>query len=192
MRNCYRCGIEYPKYRSRPSNDGKFRCRPCNIELRSIRYEQSTKGKKTTLKWREQHRDEAKKRAKKWAEENPERRKEIEKKYAKSYKGLAAGLRRSTKHYWLDPEFQRKKAIARNHRVTPDFITELRKRQPICQLCGTNSSLTVDHMNPVSNGGKAIESNIQSLCGPCNSWKSNKLFLANGSGYIVEINSGRT
>ncbi len=185
MRNCYKCKIEYPKYRSRPSKDGQFRCKSCNKKLRSLKYDHSTKGTKVSQLWREQHKDEAIKRATQWAKENPERRKEIEKKYALSEKGKAANIKTTMKHYWADPEFQRKKAVARIHGVTPDFITDLRKRQPVCQLCGTSNDLTVDHMNPVSNGGKAIEGNVQSLCGPCNSWKSNKLFLANGSGYIV-------
>ncbi len=185
MRNCYECDIEYPKYRSRPSSDGEFRCKRCNRIRRCLKYDTSNKGKLLNTERRKKNTLSARKRASQWAKENPKRRKEIEKKYALSDKGLVAGLRRSTKHYWADPEYQRKKAVARIHGVTPDFISELRKRQPICQLCGTSNNLTVDHMNPVSNGGRAVDGNIQSLCGPCNSWKSDKLFLADGSGYLV-------
>lgn len=191
MRNCYGCNIEYPKYRSRPSSDGKFRCKRCNRIRRSLKYDTSNKGKLLNTERRKENVVSARKRATQWAKENPDRRKEIESKYRSSEKGLASGIRRTMKHYWADPEFQRKKAVARIHGVTPDFITDLRKRQPVCQLCGTSNDLTVDHMNPVSNGGKAIEGNVQSLCGRCNSWKCDRLFLADGSGYLVGETYGR-
>jgi len=182
---CSACNVEYKRQIAKPCNDGMFRCKRCSNKFRNRKYAKTDNAKATTLKWREQHRDEATQRSTQWIKENPKRRKEIEAKYRVSEKGKTSAIKRTMKHYWADPEFQRKKAIARIHGVTPDFITELRKRQPVCQLCGTSNDLTVDHMNPVSNGGKAIEGNVQSLCGPCNSWKSNKLFLADGSGYMV-------
>jgi len=46
-----------------------------------------------------------------------------------------------------------------------------------CQYCNTpfpKSSLTVDHVNPVSLGGKTRWDNCVSACGPCNGHKGNK------------------
>ena len=157
--------------------DGNHRCKKCRQKLSDKKRYWLTE------------RDRRIKQATLWNKNNTIVRKKINSKnYKKTYsteEGKERLLNRFRVRYWLDPEYYRKKAIAQAHGVTPDFITELRKRQPVCQLCGTSNDLTVDHMNPVSNGGKAIEGNVQSLCGPCNSWKSNKLFLANGSGYIV-------
>ena len=181
------CNLNYKTKRLRPCKDGQFRCKPCSNKIRQDRYASSEKGKQV-IKLKTQ-RDSKKniERATKWAKENPERRKEIAKKYSTSDKGKAANIRRSRKHYWADPEYQRQKAIARMHGVTPKFIQELNKEQPNCQLCGGKEKLTVDHMHPVSRGGKAVKDNIQALCASCNSWKQDKIFLAGNSGYLVEV-----
>lgn len=48
-----------------------------------------------------------------------------------------------------------------------------------CQICGKympdEVGLHVDHIVPVSKGGKTIESNLQVLCSKCNGKKSNKV-----------------
>lgn len=44
-----------------------------------------------------------------------------------------------------------------------------------CLRCGrSDTRLTADHVIPVSLGGTSNISNIQPLCGPCNSWKGTK------------------
>ena len=48
----------------------------------------------------------------------------------------------------------------------------------VCQYCNSKFSsklLTLDHVHPISLGGKTSWDNIVSACGPCNSQKSNKL-----------------
>ena len=45
-----------------------------------------------------------------------------------------------------------------------------------CKSCGKNASevkLEIDHIIPISKGGKTIESNLQTLCVYCNGGKSN-------------------
>ena len=48
-----------------------------------------------------------------------------------------------------------------------------------CQICGASAqdgaTLHVDHIIPVSKGGKTEMSNLQTLCDRCNLGKSNKL-----------------
>ena len=47
----------------------------------------------------------------------------------------------------------------------------------VCQICGKYCSMDeiqIDHIQPVSKGGKTVESNLQVLCAKCNRTKSNK------------------
>jgi len=45
----------------------------------------------------------------------------------------------------------------------------------ICQYCGTPKALTIDHVVPVSRGGKSTFENCVTACRSCNNKKSNKL-----------------
>lgn len=48
----------------------------------------------------------------------------------------------------------------------------------ICQICGkicTDNEIEIDHIIPVSKGGKTCEDNLQVLCRDCNRKKSNKI-----------------
>ena len=48
-----------------------------------------------------------------------------------------------------------------------------------CQICGKympdGVGLHIDHIIPVSKGGKSVESKLQVLCSKCNGSKSNRL-----------------
>lgn len=44
-----------------------------------------------------------------------------------------------------------------------------------CKHCGTRRCLSVDHIIPKSKGGSDEESNLQTLCGRCNSIKKDRL-----------------
>ena len=182
---CNECGVEYVCKRRRLCNDGKYRCKPCVRKATCKRYrdthveEEKNYRKKNSAKYSA--------RAKKWNNENKARRKEVEKKYRQSAKGKISTSLRSKRHYWADPEYQRKKAVAKQHGTTPEFIQKLEQK---CQMCGAVANLSLDHMYPVSRGGKAVDGNTQMLCIPCNSFKSDRVFLADGSGYLVGVSNG--
>ena len=49
-----------------------------------------------------------------------------------------------------------------------------------CQFCNTQfpqSQLTLDHVTPLSKGGRTTWENIVAACGPCNSRKGNKTHI---------------
>lgn len=43
-----------------------------------------------------------------------------------------------------------------------------------CGASGDDVTLTKDHIDPLANGGSHFASNLQPLCGPCNSWKGDR------------------
>lgn len=45
----------------------------------------------------------------------------------------------------------------------------------ICQYCGSLKTLTIDHVTPVSRGGKSTFENCVTACKDCNNKKSDKL-----------------
>jgi 5-methylcytosine-specific restriction endonuclease McrA len=49
-------------------------------------------------------------------------------------------------------------------------------RDHCCQMCGTEERLTVDHIVPRVLGGTDSMSNLQVLCGSCNSSKGGRFF----------------
>lgn len=56
-------------------------------------------------------------------------------------------------------------------------IDVLRRDQHTCRFCGAKAptvELEVDHIVPVSRGGKTVMSNLQTLCSDCNRGKSNR------------------
>ena len=63
--------------------------------------------------------------------------------------------------------------------MSPSLRYEIMKRDGFrCVLCGREASdgvkLEVDHILPVSKGGKTVKSNLRTLCLECNRGKSNK------------------
>lgn len=48
------------------------------------------------------------------------------------------------------------------------------RKNPICQICSNAPACHVDHITRISRGGAALdESNLQALCRPCHSKKTN-------------------
>ena len=65
-------------------------------------------------------------------------------------------------------------------KMTDSLRYDILKRDNFrCQICGATANdglrLHVDHIIPVSKGGKTIESNLRTLCERCNLGKSNKI-----------------
>ena len=47
-----------------------------------------------------------------------------------------------------------------------------KKKHPACEMCGYKGQLTVDHIIPIAQGGKSVESNYQTLCKKCHLMKN--------------------
>ena len=74
-----------------------------------------------------------------------------------------------------------RKYHAKNQRrlMTPALRQQIAERDNYtCQICGKympdGVGLHIDHIVPVSKGGKTVPSNLQVLCSKCNGSKSNR------------------
>lgn len=71
----------------------------------------------------------------------------------------------------LEEYFTRKK----RHTLNKALIQRvLKKYNHTCVKCSSKENLTIDHIKPVSKGGRDLISNLQVLCKSCNSIKGTK------------------
>lgn len=70
---------------------------------------------------------------------------------------------------WQYPRFRHRIPIADATRVRVYNRDDWK-----CCHCGSRDALSIDHIVPVSRGGSDDEDNLQTLCRPCNSRKSNR------------------
>ena len=68
------------------------------------------------------------------------------------------------------------------------------RREPLCRVCAAAGKITpadtVDHIVPLREGGTNEESNLQSLCKPCHSSKTNA--ERNRAGSAPPVGNGDT
>ncbi len=73
---------------------------------------------------------------------------------------------------------RRRRARMRGTQVVPLSSQQIQQRFSVfddrCVYCGTEGELTVDHIIPLSRGGRHILSNIKPACRSCNSKKRNR------------------
>lgn len=88
----------------------------------------------------------------------------------------------ATADYIADRTKYLKTAKAQRALMTEDFRTYIKERDSYtCQMCSTSIEdqdlllLEVDHIIPVSKGGKSVEDNLQTLCWKCNRTKGSKI-----------------
>ena len=61
-----------------------------------------------------------------------------------------------------------------------------------CRRCGSIYDLEIDHIYPISKGGKSNFGNLQTLCHTCNSLKSNRVEYGMGNSNTKYRNDGNT
>jgi 5-methylcytosine-specific restriction endonuclease McrA len=89
-----------------------------------------------------------------------------------------------------EKEIKREKSKARDLRASQWWKQKLSKG--ICYYCGKNFSpqeLTMDHVVPLSRGGKSTKGNLVCCCKDCNNKKKN-LIPIEWAEYISKLQSG--
>ncbi len=102
---------------------------------------------------------------KKWREKNRERVRENVRRYHKQHPEVSAATSR---------RYNARKAGASGSYTTAEWNNLCARHGFRCLRCDAQAKLTVDHIVPLSKGGKNTIDNLQPLCGPCNSWKRDR------------------
>ena len=131
------------------------------------KYKLSKKGNISNQKWVQSKRRKENERNYRRKEDYKEQNRKRVRRFNKTLKGkiLKANM-----------DAKRRSYLKNNGKFTLiEWKNKLKEFNYRCVNCGTDKNLTIDHIIPLSKGGSNKISNIQPLCGLCNSKKSNKL-----------------
>lgn len=124
----------------------------------------------------------------KWKKENKEKNRELSRNWYKNNLEKAREINRISGKKWRKNHPDKKRQYCRDRRAliaktegkfTKKEWESLKKKcDYCCVLCGLREpeiKLVTDHIIPLSKGGTNYITNIQPLCGSCNSSKGNKI-----------------
>ena len=170
-------GHRFSKENTYITPNGERTCKTCqNMHQKKWRdknkayfkkYQKENKEKylAATRRWVARNLEKSRARAREWRRNNLKRARANDKAWARKNKDKANA-----------------KTHKRNTRLTgaggsftaAEWTALCEKYNNRCLCCGKRRKLTADHVIPVSKGGTSNISNIQPLCGPCNSRKGAK------------------
>jgi len=139
-------------------------CKPCHL----LRSREASRKYRATPEGRAKHREEERKRRL----NNAERVRALGKITNDRYKANNPEARKISVSKSQHKRRAQKQANG-IYKVSNDFYAQLYLSP--CVGCGTVKNITADHIVPISRGGTESETNLQPLCGSCNSSKGNKL-----------------
>ena len=177
MKYCPKCDTqkeesEFAKDRSRYDGLQGY-CKPCRVEMVTT-HRKTKEGHKALRKYRTS-------KAGKAAVNK------ASKKYKQTERGRENKRAYERKCYQENLDYYRLKNRARkSNGATVDILKKVRERDKVCQLCTSDQGLQFDHVFPLSLGGRGTLDNLQILCGECNNFKSNNLFLPGGGMLVTQ------
>jgi 5-methylcytosine-specific restriction endonuclease McrA len=131
------------------------------------------KHRAASAKFRKENPEQVKSTVDKWFEENKEYRRKYKKEYRRTHKKEIAEYREKNpaKNKAYKQNRRTKQSGAGGSFTAKEWLDLCKKYTHRCLCCWRRRKLTADHVIPVSKGGSSNISNIQPLCGPCNSRK---------------------
>ncbi len=177
MKYCPKCDTNKDKsefHKDKARYDGiQSLCKQCKIALVTKR-SKTEEGHKVLRKYRTSKEGKASVNA-------------ASKRYKQTERGKEKKRAYERKRYQENPEYYRLKNAARKSKgATIAVLKQVQERDKVCQLCGTDQDSQFDHIYPVSLGGIGSLENLQILCGRCNNFKSNNLFLPGGGMLVTQ------
>lgn len=144
-------------------------------------YKDKEKNRACTRAWLKKNKKYIKSYNARWQKEHPEYMREANRKYRENNPEKI--LKKNQRHRKMRPDLYKAKDARRRtakQKSGGSFTAEewksLKKKFSYrCLRCNKRKPLTPDHVVPVSKGGTSNIDNIQPLCGPCNSWKKDKV-----------------
>jgi 5-methylcytosine-specific restriction endonuclease McrA len=186
-RTCQRCGREY-----QPTSSTQKYCTDCHplveatqIRARVAKYRRENREKvnQRHAKYRRENVEKVKQALAKWARENPEKRRASkalrfsanpEKHRASDAKWRKANVEKIA--VWASKRRAAKYAnTPLNEMLTStEWLAILAEANGHCHYCGREAKLTLDHVIPLSKGGKHSKDNVVPACLHCNESKKDK------------------
>jgi 5-methylcytosine-specific restriction endonuclease McrA len=170
MKVCTTCKVKksfYDFYKDKRKKDGLYpRCKSCHLKCTKKYYDNNTEKirsnykkyyynnqeaiSKTNAKWRDNNRDRISRTSSTWAKNNLEKR----------------------RGYW---QKYRSLKVNNSFEISSSEIKKLYNSD--CFYCGASEDITLDHVIPLSRGGRHSIGNIVPACGKCNYSKNNKTVI---------------
>lgn len=175
-KTCTRCQVsksldEFGKANKTPSGEQKYhsRCKVCNTELqREARTQEPDRFREASNKCHASHREERLAKQRNWRRSNLDRERARVQQWMKDNPELYRAYQHA---------YRARRYAAIDGSVTTEFIQALYRQE---QCCYCNKEIpredrTIDHIVPISRGGKHSTNNLAMCCGSCNSSKRNRL-----------------
>ena len=188
VKTCATCSAEKPLhqfYKRKASKDGHdTRCIACE-KARLAKWAADNPDRRREAQKRYNATDKAREKQRRWREKNPERADEVIAAYRE--RNPNAGREATKRHYYANIEESRESIKNRAHRrrarmakngvfgVTTKDIRRILANP--CAFCGTRENPTLDHIIPISRGGRHSVGNLQCLCASCNFSKHDSLMV---------------
>ena len=175
MKICKDCRAEKPLseyHKNKNTKDGvTIVCKPCATQRAKI--------------WQQSHRDRVNEVGRKnYAKNLEQSRAKRRERVNRWYKNHTDKAKVRSRIYSLEnPEVKRFSESKRRAKklgngifiILPKEINKLLSSK--CNKCGTNDFITLDHIIPISRGGRHSIGNLQPLCSSCNSSKNAKTIM---------------
>jgi 5-methylcytosine-specific restriction endonuclease McrA len=186
MKTCATCSVSKPLdafYRRARSKDGRdTRCRDCE-KVRLARWAQDNPDRTREAQQRYNRTEKSREKCRRWRENNPERAREVLAAYKE--RNPDAIREAGRRHYYKDLDasraavrnrISRRRARMRDNGVFAVTTKDVRRILAMpCAYCGSTDEPTLDHVIPISRGGRHSVGNLQCLCAHCNFTKHDKL-----------------
>lgn len=174
-KTCRRCSQNLPRdkfsFRKAAKDNLSSWCKPCfNAYVKDRRLADPESYRESVRKSRAKNKSKALKGVRKWREANKPHIAE----YQRLWRKKNADLVRN--HSIVHNSIRRARLNSHeDYLVTAKEISRLKNNS--CFFCGSYESIEIDHVIPISRGGRHSIGNLMTLCRSCNRRKSNKTII---------------